>query len=50
MDREPRSLYPDDPLPELYISPVLIFIACVIFAVVFWTIGSIFRYYVPVGV
>lgn len=50
MDREPRSLYPEDPIPEIYISPMSVLIYSIIFAIVFFGIGSVFRHYVLFGV
>ncbi len=49
MSKKP-SLYPNEPLQELYINPIMIFTACIIFAIVFWTIGIVFRYYIVIGV
>lgn len=48
MNKKP-SLYPNEPVQELYINPVMIFIDCIIFAVVFWIIGTVFRYYIVIG-
>ena len=50
MDKEPQTLYPADPLPELYISPMMIFVGCAIFAIVFWSVGTVFKYYIGVGI
>ena len=42
------DLRPQDPI-ELKINYWAIFLGIFIFALVFWTIGTIFRYYVYVG-
>ena len=42
------DLRPQDPV-EVKINPIIIVLMSLIFALVFWVIGTIFRYYVYVG-
>lgn len=42
------DLRPREPI-EVHISPKEIIIGALLFALVFWIIGTIFRYYVYVG-
>jgi len=47
MNKKPKSL---EPYREVSIDTKTVVFGVILFAIVFWTVGSLFRYYVPIGV
>lgn len=41
---------PLDPYREVYINPLGLFVGSLIFAVIFFTVGCLFKHYVSMGV